>query len=53
MRKLEGLKIGGVQREGKKLKMHFASWKAYFSSCCFSITVLYLSQWDPLRKKEQ
>jgi hypothetical protein len=34
MRKLEALKVGGVQR-GKK--MHFVSWKACFSSCYFCI----------------
>ncbi len=39
MRKLEALKVGGVQREGeKKIKLHFVSWKAYFSSGYFSIT---------------
>jgi hypothetical protein len=37
MRKLEALKVGGIQREiGKKTR--FVSWKAYFSSCYFSIT---------------
>jgi hypothetical protein len=38
MRKLEALKVGGVQREGKKKKTHFVSNKAYFSSCYFFIT---------------
>jgi hypothetical protein len=37
MRKLEALKVGGVQREGKK-KPRFVSWKAYFSSCYFEST---------------
>jgi len=31
MRKLKSLKVGGVQREEKKLKKTcFVSWKAYF-----------------------
>jgi hypothetical protein len=38
MRKLEALKVGGVQREGEKFELHFVSGKAYFSSCYFSIT---------------
>jgi hypothetical protein len=34
MRKLEALKVGGVQREAKEKKTSvFLSWKAYFSSC--------------------
>jgi hypothetical protein len=31
------LKIEGVQREEKGKKTYFVSWKAYFSSCYFSI----------------
>jgi len=44
MRKLEALKVGGVQRgkKKKKKKMRFISWKAYFSSCYFSITHFHL-----------
>jgi hypothetical protein len=38
MRKLEALKVGGVQREEKKKKPLYVSWKAYFSSCDFFIT---------------
>jgi hypothetical protein len=39
MRKLEALKVRGVQREEKKRKItRFVSWKAYFSSCYFLIT---------------
>jgi hypothetical protein len=38
MRKLEALKVGGVQRKEITKEMHFVSWKAYFSSCYFSIT---------------
>jgi hypothetical protein len=38
MRKLEALKVGGVQREEIRKKMRFVSCKAYFSSCYFSIT---------------
>jgi hypothetical protein len=38
MRKLKALKVGGVQREKRRKKMHFVSWKAYFSSCYFFIT---------------
>jgi hypothetical protein len=31
MKKLEALKVGGVQREGRKKKTpRFVSWKAYF-----------------------
>jgi hypothetical protein len=37
MRKLEALKVGGVQREEKRKKTCFVSWKAYFSSCYFSL----------------
>jgi hypothetical protein len=32
MRKLEALKVRGVQREEKKKKMRFVSWKAFFFS---------------------
>ncbi len=39
MRKLEALKVGGVQKEKKKI---FVSWKAYFSFCYFFITHLLL-----------
>jgi hypothetical protein len=42
MRKLEALKVGGVQKEGKKEKKCFESWKAYFSSCYFFITPFHL-----------
>jgi hypothetical protein len=45
MRKLEALKVGAVQREGKKKKRkktHFVSWKAYFPSCYFFITPFHL-----------
>jgi hypothetical protein len=38
MRKLETLKVGGVQRGKKRKETHFISWKAYFSSCYFFIT---------------
>jgi hypothetical protein len=41
MRKLEALKVGGVQREGKKKRI-FMSWKAHFSSCYFFITPFHL-----------
>jgi hypothetical protein len=37
MRKLEALKVGGVQREEKRKKTCFVSWKAYFSSCYFFV----------------
>jgi hypothetical protein len=30
MRKLQALKVGGVQREEKRKKMSFVSWKAFF-----------------------
>jgi hypothetical protein len=39
MRKLEALKVGGVQREEKT---HFESWKACFSSCYFFISPFHL-----------
>ncbi len=35
MRKLEALKVRGVQKEKK---MSFVSWKAYFSFCYFFMT---------------
>jgi hypothetical protein len=38
MRKLEALKVGGVQRGKKRIKTCFESWKAYFSSRYFFIT---------------
>jgi hypothetical protein len=38
MRKLEAGKVRGVQREEKRKKWSFVSWKAYFSFCCFFIT---------------
>jgi hypothetical protein len=39
MRKLEALKVRGVQKEEKKIeKMSFVSWKAYFSFCYFFMT---------------
>jgi hypothetical protein len=38
MRKLEALKVRGVQREEKRKITHFESWKVYFSSCYFLIT---------------
>jgi len=37
MRKLWGLKVGGVQREEEKKKTCFVSWIIYFSSCYFFI----------------
>jgi hypothetical protein len=39
--KLEALKVGGVQREGKKKKTCFVSWKAYFP-CYFIIIPFHL-----------
>jgi hypothetical protein len=42
MRKLEALKVGGVQREGKKKKPLFVNWKAYFSFCYFFNTPFHL-----------
>jgi hypothetical protein len=38
MRKLDALKVGGVQREEKKENNVFFELKAYFSSCYFFIT---------------
>jgi hypothetical protein len=46
MRKLEGLKVRGVQREEKRKQMRFVSWKAYFSSCYFIITPFHLHYKD-------
>jgi hypothetical protein len=40
MRKLEVLKVGGVQRKWKRKLMLFVSSKAYFASCYFFITSL-------------
>ncbi len=42
MRKLKGLKVRGVQREGKRKKKCFVNRKAYFSSCFFFITPFHL-----------
>jgi hypothetical protein len=43
MRKLEALKVRGVQKEGKKkAKTCFVSWKVYFPSCYFFITPFHL-----------
>jgi hypothetical protein len=35
MKKIEALKVRGVQKE--KEKTRFVSWKAYFPSCYFSL----------------
>jgi hypothetical protein len=35
MRKLEALKVGGVQKEEKRKQTYFVSWKAYFSFLFF------------------
>jgi hypothetical protein len=40
MRKLEALKVGGVQREEKRKIIHLLGWKAYFSSCYFLLIFL-------------
>jgi hypothetical protein len=43
MRKLETLKLGGVQKEEKKEKKTcFVNWKTYFSSCYYFITPFHL-----------
>jgi hypothetical protein len=46
MRKLEVLKVGQVQREEKKEKTCFVSWKDNFSSCYFFITPFHLHYKD-------
>jgi hypothetical protein len=46
MRKLEVLKVRGVQRKEKRKIMRFVSWKAYFSSCYFFITHFPLNYKD-------
>jgi hypothetical protein len=38
LRKLEALKVRGIQREEKRKRKCFVSWKVYFSSCSFFIT---------------
>jgi hypothetical protein len=42
MRKIEALKIRGVQREEKRKRTCFVSWKASFSSCYFIIIPFHL-----------
>jgi len=41
-------KKGEVQREEKRKKTHFVSWKAYFSSCYFFIIPFPLHFTDDL-----
>jgi len=38
MKKLEAFKVGEVQREEKRKKLHFVSWKGYFFSWYSFIT---------------
>jgi hypothetical protein len=49
MRKLEALKIRGVQRGKKRKKMHFVSWKVSFSSCYCFITPFHLQFKDDFK----
>jgi len=44
MRKFEALKVRGVQREEIRKKMHFVSWKAYFSITPFPCTSKMISR---------
>jgi hypothetical protein len=48
MRKLETLKVGGFQREGKKKTIAFCKLKRFFFSCYFSISPFPLHFKDDL-----
>jgi hypothetical protein len=48
MRKLETLKVGGFQREGKEKKIAFCKLKSFFFACYFFISPFTLHFKDDL-----